>query len=54
MIFVLCTDSAVWQEVKPYDNDVQIEGLQPFKDFLAVFGRQGGLERVWIAPAAGQ
>ena len=36
-------------QVKKYLPTRQIESILPFKDFFAIFGREGGLERVWIA-----
>jgi len=41
-----------WKDVKPYDSLVQVDAVQSFKTHLAIVGREGGLERVWIAPAA--
>jgi len=43
--------SSFWHDVRPYDAAIQIDNVLPFKDFIAIFGRQGGLERVWIADA---
>jgi Prolyl oligopeptidase, N-terminal beta-propeller domain len=34
--------------VKKYLPDRQIEGILPFQDFFAIFGRENGLERVWV------
>ena len=44
--------SSHWKDVRPYDAKTQIDGVLPFKTHMVVFGRQGGLERVWIAPCS--
>ena len=36
-----------WKELLPYDKEMKIDAIEPFKDFLAIEGRQGGLTRVW-------
>jgi protease II len=42
-------ESQHWLEVKKYNPDVLVESVLPFADFFAIFGREGGLERVWLA-----
>ena len=38
-----------WKDVNLYNPAIQIDRVRPFKHFLAIFGRQDGLEQVWIA-----
>jgi len=40
-----------WKDARPYDDKTQVDGVQPFKTHAVIFGRQSGLEQVWIAPA---
>jgi len=42
---------ANWQDLRPYDPSTQVDGVQSFESFVAIFGRQNGLEQVWTAPA---
>ena len=42
-------ESRHWSNVKEYNPDVLIESILPFAQFFAIFGREGGLERVWLA-----
>ena len=42
-------ESRHWTEVKRYNPEVLIESILPFAEFFAVFGREGGLERIWLA-----
>ena len=38
-----------WKEIRPYNPDVNVEGLLPFESHLVIFGRQQGMERIWVA-----
>ena len=38
---------ASWQDVMPYDPATRIAGVEVFKSFVVVTGRQNGLTRVW-------
>jgi hypothetical protein len=40
-----------WKDVKPYNPAVQIDSVLPFKDHFAIFGRENGLEVVWLVEA---
>ena len=40
-----------WKELLPYDKGMKIDAIEPFKDFLMIEGRQGGLTRVWVSQA---
>lgn len=46
--------SAYWKDVKQYDPSVQLDEIRPFKSFIVVKGRQGGLQNVWIVPVVPQ
>ena len=48
---VLRNTKILWVDVKPYDKNVQIEGVLPFQKHLVIFGREAGFEQVWIADA---
>ena len=37
-----------WEEVRPYDPQVEITGVLPFKRCIAVFGRANGGQKIWI------
>lgn len=42
------SSSTHWEVVREYDADVQIDEILPFKDYMAIFGREDGLQRVWL------
>lgn len=37
--------------MRPYDSREQLEALLPFSDHLALLGRRGGLQQLWVADA---
>ncbi|CAH0484551.1 unnamed protein product [Peronospora farinosa] len=37
-----------WVDVFPYDESVKVDGIDCFKDFMVMFGRQGGYSQLWI------
>nr|CCA21588.1 serine protease family S09A putative [Albugo laibachii Nc14] len=37
-----------WQDVFAYDEDVKLESVDPFENFLVLSGRQCGLTQLWI------
>ena len=41
-------DSSLWQDVKSYDEKIQIDTVLPFKDFSVISGREDGLPRIWL------
>ena len=44
-----------WKEVRPYDPSIEITGVLPFRSHVAVFGREGGGQCIWIYfPHAGR
>jgi oligopeptidase B len=44
----LAEHTVTWRDVKPYNPSQQIDEIVPFKSFLAVFGREGGTQRLWV------
>ncbi len=45
---VAATGKSYWEEVIPHRNDVLIEGVDAFKDFLVIYERSEGLKRIRI------
>uniref|UniRef100_A0A0G4FNG3 Prolyl endopeptidase n=1 Tax=Chromera velia CCMP2878 TaxID=1169474 RepID=A0A0G4FNG3_9ALVE len=44
-----------WKELFPYNSAVQYKRLLPFKNKIAVSGREGGFSQVWVLdPASGK
>ncbi len=43
-----------WKEVVPHRNEVFIEGVDVFKDYLAVYERKDGLKKIWILDLRGR
>ena len=37
-----------YNDVKSYNSIQQIDEIQPFKKFIVVFGRENGIQRVWV------
>lgn len=48
------TPKEEWEEVIPHEADVKLEGVDEFKDYLAVFERQQGLRQIRILALAGK
>ncbi len=44
---------SAWQEVMPAGDRQYLTGLLALRDWLLVFGRQDGLQQVWVRDAAG-
>jgi oligopeptidase B len=40
---------ANWKEVFPYDPAIKLDGVDCFKNFIAISGRQNGFSQIWIA-----
>ena len=48
-----CLQKEHWEEVRPYDAQVEITGVLPFQRCVAVFGRAEGGQKVWVYRPAG-
>lgn len=40
--------SSIWRDVRPYRAHEQIDDIIPFKNHIAVLGRESGIQRLWI------
>ena len=38
-----------WKDVKPYNKAVQVDGVLPFENYVAIFGREGGIMQMWVS-----
>lgn len=47
-------ESSAWEEVRPYDPSVEVRYVIPFQRGVAVMGREGGSQRVWMALGDGE
>lgn len=47
-------DSSCWEEVRPYDPLREVKYVIPFKRGMAIVGREGGSQRVWMALGDGE
>jgi oligopeptidase B len=45
---ITAATAASWTEAIPYDESRKIDEVLPFKNFLALQGRQAGLSQLWI------
>jgi oligopeptidase B len=43
-----------WKEIIPHRNDVLLEGMEIFRDYLVVVERKGGLRQIRVKPWSGQ
>lgn len=48
------TEQEHWKEIIPHRNDVFIEGMEIFSEYLVVAERKNGLEQIWVKPWSGQ
>ena len=42
-----------WKDVKPYNKAVQVDAVEPFENYLAIFGREGGIMQMWVSDLTG-
>lgn len=49
-----CGDRSCWRDVVPHDDEVFIQAMEVFRDFLAVNERSGGLLRIRVQRWGGQ
>lgn len=40
-----------WANVFPYDESIKVDGIDCFKNFIVMSGRQGGFSQIWIVKA---
>ena len=38
----------IWKNVRPYYSTEQIDDVLPFKNYMAIFGRENGIQKLWI------
>lgn len=43
-----------WKDVRPYNPNVEITEILPFRYSMAILGREDGLKQVWIASSTGE
>eukprot|EP01034_Spumella_vulgaris_P023296 gene23297-29509_t len=41
------SETAVWEDVRPYNAAEQIDDIHVFRGHIAIFGRQQGVQRLW-------
>ncbi len=41
--------SSHWVDVRPYDQAIQVDAVEPFENYLTVFGREGGIMQMWVS-----
>lgn len=42
------SSTTAWKDVRPYQAHEQIDDIIPFKNHIAVLGRESGIQRLWI------
>jgi hypothetical protein len=41
-------DRSKWSDVRPYKSTEQIDNVMPFANWVAIFGRESGVQRLWL------
>ena len=45
-------DASHWKDLLPYNPNIQIDEILPFKNHFAIFGRESGLQVGWVAESS--